>query len=353
MLILMEAGHEEKQLEAVIEKVRSLGFKAHVIPGAQNVAVGVTGNNAAIDPRLFEGMPGVADAIPVTKPYKLAGRDFKRGETEIRVGGVVLGGYDFVVIAGPCAVESEEQTLRIARAVKKAGAHLLRGGAYKPRTSPYAFQGLGEEGLKILAAARAEVGLPIVTEVLDQRSLDAVAATADVLQVGARNMQNFALLKDLGKIHKPVMLKRGLSATLEEWLQSAEYILAEGNPDVFLCERGVRTFADHARNTLDLNVVPAIQELSHLPIFVDPSHATGLRRRVTPMARAAAAAGAHGVMVEVHDQPQHALCDGPQALSPDEFGHLMDDLDKLCRAIGKQLAPQPAATAASRTKSHR
>ena len=348
MLILMEAGHTEKHLEAVTDKIRSLGYKPHVIPGAQNVAVGITGNSTAIDPRLFEGMAGVADAIPVTKPYKLAGRDFKRGETEIRIGPVVLGGYDFVVIAGPCAVESEEQTLRIARAVKKAGAHLLRGGAYKPRSSPYAFQGLGQEGLRILAAARAETGLPIVTEVLDQRSLEAVVETADVLQVGARNMQNFALLKDLGKTKKPVMLKRGLSATIEEWLQSAEYILAEGNPHVFLCERGVRTFADHARNTLDLNVVPAVQELSHLPIIVDPSHATGLRRRVAPMARAAAAAGAHGIMVEVHDEPQKALCDGAQALTPEDFGRLMADLAKLCEAVGKRLAPQPAARPKSR-----
>lgn len=338
MLILMDGKHTKAQLDAVLAKVRSLGFKPHVIPGQQSVAVGITGNRGAIDRLVFEGMDGVADAIPVTKPYKLAGRDFKKGETRITVGGVTLGGDDFVIIAGPCAVESEEQTIRIARAVKKAGAHWLRGGAYKPRTSPYAFQGLGEAGLKILAAAKKETGLPIVTEVLDQRSLEAVAEHADVLQVGARNMQNFALLKDIGKLKRPVMLKRGLSATLEEWLQSAEYILSEGNEEVFLCERGVRTFSDHARNTLDLNVVPAIQEISHLPIIVDPSHATGLRRRVAPMARAAAAAGAHGLMVEVHDEPQKALCDGAQALSPEDFAQLVSELGKICAASGHKLA---------------
>ena len=244
-------------------------------------------------------------------------------------------GLDFAVIAGPCAVESEEQTLRIARAVKAAGANLLRGGAYKPRTSPYSFQGLGKDGLKILAAAKAETGLPIVTEVLDQRSLEDVAETADVLQVGARNMQNFALLKELGRLRKPVMLKRGLSATLEEWLMSAEYILSEGNTQLFLCERGVRTFSDHARNTLDLTVVPAVKELSHLPIFVDPSHATGVRGRVAPMARAAAAAGAHGIMVEVHDRPGAALCDGAQALPPEDFKKLMGELSRITAVLAQ------------------
>jgi 3-deoxy-7-phosphoheptulonate synthase len=224
--------------------------------------------------------------------------------------------------------------MRVARAVKKAGAHLLRGGAFKPRTSPYAFQGLGKEGLKLLAAAKKETGMPIVTEVLDQKTLDDVAEVADVLQVGTRNMQNFALLKDLGKIKKPVMLKRGLSATLDEWLMSAEYLLAEGNDQLFLCERGVRTFSDHARNTLDLNVVPAVQEKSHLPIFVDPSHATGVRSRVAPMARAAVAAGAHGIMVEVHDRPREALCDGAQALHPDDFAALMKDLSAIAGALG-------------------
>jgi 3-deoxy-7-phosphoheptulonate synthase len=335
MLILMNSDHTKSELEAVLEKVRSLKLTPHVIPGASSVAVGITGNRTALDPREFTTLPGVRDAVPVTKPYKLAGRDFAHKDTVIEIGGKKLGGGDFVVIAGPCAVESEEQLIRIARAVKKAGAHLLRGGAFKPRTSPYAFQGLGLEGLKLLQLAKKETGLPIVTEVLDQKTLDQVAEVADVLQVGARNMQNFALLKDLGKIKKPVMLKRGLSATLDEWLMSAEYLLAEGNKQIFLCERGVRTFSDHARNTLDLTVVPAVKELSHLPIIVDPSHATGVRTRVAPMARAAAAAGAHGIMVEVHDEPQKALCDGAQALHPDDFAALMKDLEQIAKVCAR------------------
>ena len=329
MLILMNSDHTPSELEAVLEKVLSLKLTPHVIPGAQSVAVGITGNSTALDPGEFVILPGVRDAVPVTKPYKLAGRDFAHKDTVIEIGGRRLGGGDFVVIAGPCAVESEEQMLRVARAVKKAGAHLLRGGAFKPRTSPYSFQGLGLEGLKLLRLAKKETGLPIVTEVLDQRTLEQVVDVADVLQVGARNMQNFALLKDLGKVRKPIMLKRGLSATLDEWLMSAEYLLAEGNRQVLLCERGVRTFSDHARSTLDLTVVPAVKELSHLPIIVDPSHATGVRSRVCPMARAAAAAGAHGIMVEVHDEPAKALCDGAQALHPDDFAKLMGDLAKI------------------------
>jgi 3-deoxy-7-phosphoheptulonate synthase len=337
MLILMNADHTKSQLEGVLEKVRAMKLKPHVIPGAQSVAVGITGNAGALDPTEFTGLPGVKDAVPVTKPYKLSGRDFKHSDTVVRVGNHTIGGKEFTVIAGPCAVESEEQVLRIAKAVKKAGAHLLRGGAFKPRTSPYAFQGLGVEGLKLLAAAGKETAMPIVTEVLDQRSLDDVAAFADVLQVGARNMQNFALLKDLAKLKKPVMLKRGMSATLDEWLMSAEYLLSEGNSQVFLCERGVRTFSDHARNTLDLNVVPAVKELSHLPIIVDPSHATGVRSRVAPMARAAAAAGAHGLMIEVHDRPKEARCDGAQALPPSDFADLMKDLSRIAPVVGRRV----------------
>jgi 3-deoxy-7-phosphoheptulonate synthase len=333
MLILMNADHSKSDLEGVLDKVRALKLKPHVIPGATSVAVGITGNSGALDRNEFISLPGVADAVPVTKPYKLAGRHFKTEDTVIDFGKVKLGGKDFPVIAGPCAVESEEQCLRIAKAVKKSGAHLLRGGAFKPRTSPYAFQGLGKKGLEILAACGKEVGLPIVTEVLDQRTLEDVERYADVLQVGTRNMQNFALLKELGQVKKPVMLKRGLAATLDEWLMSAEYLLAEGNSKVFLCERGVRTFSDHARNTLDLTVVPAVKELSHLPIIVDPSHATGVRSRVAPMARAAAAAGAHGLMVEVHDEPKKALCDGAQALSPEDFAELMSDLKKIAAVV--------------------
>ncbi len=338
MLILMNAEHTKAQLEGVLEKVRSLKLKPHVIPGVQSVAVGITGNSGALDARDFTSLPGVRDAVPVTKAYKLAGRDFKHENTVVRAGPIDVGGKGFVVIAGPCAVENEEQVLRTARAVKAAGAQLLRGGAFKPRTSPYSFQGLGLAGLKILAQAKKETGLPIVTEVLDQRTLDDVADVADVLQVGARNMQNFALLRDLGRLRKPVMLKRGLSATLDEWLMSAEYLLSEGNNQIILCERGVRTFSDHARNTLDLTVVPAVKELSHLPIIVDPSHATGVRSRVAPMARAAAAAGAHGIMVEVHDDPKSALCDGAQALTPQDFAALMVDLSKITAALGPGLA---------------
>jgi 3-deoxy-7-phosphoheptulonate synthase len=338
MLILMQSDHSKAELRAVLDKVRSLRLKPHVIPGKQSVAVGITGNASALDPGLFEVLPGVLEAVRVTRPYKLSGRDFKHEDTVIPIGPYRLGGPDLIVIAGPCAVESEEQMLRIARAVKKAGAQLLRGGAYKPRTSPYAFQGLGKKGLQLLAKARKETGMPIVTEVLDQRSLGDVAEYADVLQVGARNMQNFALLKEIGKLRKPVMLKRGMSATLDEWLMSAEYLLSEGNKNVFLCERGIRGFSDHARNTLDLNVVPAVKELSHLPIIVDPSHATGVRARVAPMARAAVAAGAHGLMIEVHDRPDQALCDGPQALHPDDFAKLMRDVAAIGAALGRKLA---------------
>jgi 3-deoxy-7-phosphoheptulonate synthase len=338
MLILMTSDHTKKQLAEVLAKVKKLRLKPHVIPGKSSVAVGITGNNGALDKALFEVMPGVREAVRVTRPYKLAGRDFKHDDTLVPVGPYDIGGNGLIVIAGPCAVESEEQLIRIARAVKKAGAQMLRGGAFKPRTSPYAFQGLGKQGLKLLASARKETGLPIVTEVLDQRSLDDVAEYADVLQVGARNMQNFALLKDLGKLRKPVMLKRGLSATLDEWLMSAEYLLSEGNSKLFLCERGIRAFSDHARNTLDLNVVPAVKELSHLPIIVDPSHATGVRARVAPMARAAVAAGAHGLMIEVHDRPDQALCDGPQALHPDDFAILMRDLAGIAAAVGRTMA---------------
>ena len=337
-MILMHSDHTKKQLSDVLARVRSLKLKPHVIPGRNSVAVGITGNSVALDPHLFDALPGVSEAVRVSKPYKLAGRDFKHADTVVPIGQYTLGGPGLIVIAGPCAVESEEQMLRIARAVKKAGAQMLRGGAFKPRTSPYAFQGLGKKGLKLLAAAKKETGLPIVTEVLDQRTLEDVAEVADVLQVGARNMQNFALLKELGKLRKPVMLKRGLSATLDEWLMSAEYLLSEGNNNIFLCERGVRTFSDHARNTLDLNVVPAVKELSHLPIIVDPSHATGVRARVAPMARAAVAAGAHGLMIEVHDRPDQALCDGPQALHPDDFAALMRDLAAITAALGRGLA---------------
>ncbi|TBR26228.1 3-deoxy-7-phosphoheptulonate synthase [bacterium] len=335
MLILMDGEHTKANLAEVVARVEQLGFKAHVIPGANSTAVGVTGNPGPLDPRVFEVLPGVKQAIPVTKSYKLAGRDFQHGDSAVEiVPGLKVGAGRFVVMAGPCAVESREQTLRIARQVKAGGAHVLRGGAFKPRTSPYAFQGMGEEGLKILAEARAETGLPVVSEALDPESLALVYKYADVIQIGARNMQNFALLKEAGKLDKPVLLKRGLSATVDEWLQSAEYLLSEGNKRVILCERGIRTFSSHTRNTLDLNAVPVAQKLSHLPVLVDPSHGTGLRDKVAPLAKASAAVGAHGVIIEVHDRPAEALCDGPQAMPPAEFAALVEVLKKLGGVLG-------------------
>jgi len=335
MLILMDGGCSKTDLSGVVARVEQLGFKAHVIPGANSTAVGVTGNPGPLDPRVFESLPGVKQAIPVTKSYKLAGRDFQHGDTAVEIApGLKVGGSLFVVMAGPCAVESREQTLRIARQVKAGGAHVLRGGAFKPRTSPYAFQGMGEDGLKILAEARAETGLPVVSEALDPESLQLVYKYADIIQIGARNMQNFALLKEAGKLDKPVLLKRGLSATVDEWLQSAEYLLSEGNHRVMLCERGIRTFSSHTRNTLDLNAVPVAQKLSHLPVLVDPSHGTGVRDKVAPLAKASAAVGAHGLIIEVHDRPAEALCDGPQAMPPEEFAALVVTLKKLGGVLG-------------------
>lgn len=337
MLIVMNQGCKPEALKAVVRKIQALGFKAHVIPGAGSTAVGVTGNSGPLDPSLFEMIPGVKQAIPVTKPYKLAGRDFKPRDTSVAVGPARVAPGRFTVIAGPCAVESRAQTLRIARAVAKAGAHILRGGTFKPRNSPYAFQGLGEDGLKILAEARDETGLPVCTEALDQASLEAVYRYADMIQIGARNMQNFSLLRDAGRQDKPVLLKRGLSATVDEWLMAAEYLLSEGNPRVVLCERGIRTFASHTRNTLDLNAVPVVQKLSHLPVLVDPSHGTGLRDKVSPLACAAAAVGAWGVMIEVHDRPEEALCDGPQSLTPAQFSALVKKLKALGKVLGYRL----------------
>jgi len=315
MLIVMHAAATEEQIAAVVRKIEELGFRAHVIPGAQRTAIGITGNPGPLDPGLFEGMPGVIEAVPVSPPYKLTSREVKPEKTVVRVGEVTIGGEELAIIAGPCAVESYEQTMTVAEWVSRLGVKFFRGGAYKPRTSPYSFQGLGEEGLKILAEVRARFGLKIVTEAIDQESADLVERYADVMQIGARNMQNFSLLRRAGQARIPVLLKRGMSATLEELLLAAEYIMAEGNYNVILCERGVRTFAQHARNTLDLSIVPAVQRLSHLPIIVDPSHGTGRREQVIPLARAGVAVGADGIMVEVHPNPERALSDGPQALT--------------------------------------
>jgi 3-deoxy-7-phosphoheptulonate synthase len=333
VLVVMRAHASDAEIAAVCEKIQSLGFRPHVMPGAERTAIGITGNHGPVPPAEFESLAGVAEAIPVSKPYKLVSREVKPDKTVVNVLGTPVGGDELALCAGPCSVESREQILAAARAVKSAGAHLLRGGAYKPRTSPYAFQGLGEEGLRYLAEAREETGLGIVTEAIDVETFDLVEEFADCIQIGARNMQNFSLLRRAGRARKPVLLKRGMSSTLEEFLMAAEYILSEGNYQVILCERGVRTFADHTRNTLDLSVVPAVQKLSHLPIIVDPSHGTGKRDKVHPMALAAVAAGASGLIVEVHPNPDRALSDGYQSLFPDQFQELAEE----CCAISQLL----------------
>jgi 3-deoxy-7-phosphoheptulonate synthase len=337
VLIVMKQDATPDDIRGVEKAVEARGFKAHPIPGAQRTAIGITGNQGAVDRPVFESLPGVLEVIPVTHGYKLVSREVKPEDTIVEVGDARIGGDAFVIAAGPCAVESREQVLTVARRVKAAGARLLRGGAFKPRTSPYSFQGLGKEGLQILAEARAETGLPVVTEVLDPEGVDLVEEYADVIQVGARNMQNFSLLKRCGRASRPVLLKRGLAATLEEFLMSAEYILSEGNYQVILCERGVRTFSDFSRNTLDLAVVPAVKGLSHLPILVDPSHGTGRRDKVAPMSRGAAAVGADGLLLEVHNDPDTALSDGPQSITPEMFELLVADLRQMVKILGRSL----------------
>jgi 3-deoxy-7-phosphoheptulonate synthase len=337
MLVVMRQSADQKDIAAVVEAIEARGLKAHPIPGAQRTAIGITGNKGAVEAAAFEGLPGVLEVIPVSHAYKLVSREVKAESSLVKIGSVEIGGPRFVVVAGPCAVESREQTLIVAKAVKAAGAHLLRGGAFKPRTSPYSFQGLGEAGLKILAEAREATGLPVVTEAVDLESLALVEEYADAIQIGARNMQNFTLLRRAGRSRKAVLLKRGMSATLEEFLMSAEYILSEGNYNVVLCERGVRTFSDFSRNTLDLAVVPAVKRISHLPILVDPSHGTGRREKVPPLSRAAVAVGADGLMVEVHHDPDRALSDGPQSLTPPMFEALIRDLALIAPVIGRSL----------------
>ncbi|MBI3649722.1 MAG: 3-deoxy-7-phosphoheptulonate synthase [Acidobacteria bacterium] len=339
MLIVMKQEATENDVARVCEVITELGFVPHPMPGESRTAIGITGNPGAIDPTHFADLPGVAEAIRVTKPYKLVSRDLKHDDTIVRVGDVEIGGDEFAIIAGPCAVETPEQTMEIAEIVAATGVKLFRGGAFKPRTSPYSFQGHGKRGLEILADVRAATGLKIVTEVLDTETADLVEEYADVLQIGARNMQNFSLLRRIGQTRKPVMLKRGMSATLEEFLLAAEYIMAEGNYNVIMCERGVRTFADHTRNTLDLSIVPAVQHRSHLPIIVDPSHGTGKRHKVIPMARAAAAAGADGIMVEVHNHPEKAWSDGPQALLPEMFKQLVADVQAIHKVVAAASRP--------------
>ena len=334
MLILMKSSPTKEQVDGVIAKIKSMGYSAHLIPGEHDVAIGITGNQGALSGEDFALLPGVKETIPVTKAYKLAGRTFKNSDTSFTVGGATFGPGHFVVIGGPCAVESEDQTVRIAKAVKAGGASMLRGGAYKPRSNPYSFRGLGLDGLKILATARKETGLPVITEALDLESLEKVYEYADVIQIGTRNMQNFSLLEAAGKLDKPVMLKRGMSATIEEWLQAAEYILSGGNSKLILCERGIRSFDTNTRNMVDLGGLLAVRQLSHLPVCVDPSHGTGKRTMVAPMSRAALAVGANSVIIDVHDRPKEALCDGPQAILPEEFADLVRVLRLLAAPLG-------------------
>lgn len=334
MLIVMNHTATQEQIDAVMETVRTMGLVAQPIPGSERTAIGVLGNKGCIDDSTLRDLPGVRQTIAVSKPYKLVSRDFHPENTIVTVGSVRIGeGERPVVVGGPCAVESEQQILETARWVKACGADMLRGGAFKPRTGPHTFQGLREEGLALLVKAREETGLPIVTEVMSPDTVGIVAEAADLLQVGARNMQNFDLLRELGKIRKPVLLKRGMSATIEEFLAAAEYILAEGNDQVILCERGIRTFETAMRNTLDLAMVPYVKQITHLPIMVDPSHATGKRSLVAPMSKAALVAGAHGVLVEVHPEPEKALSDGPQSLTFDGFEQLMHELRKLTSCL--------------------
>jgi 3-deoxy-7-phosphoheptulonate synthase len=337
MIIVMQKGAEAAAVDAVTRHIEDLGLKAHVSRGEFRTIIGAIGDETLLKAERFAGMDGVESVMPIMKPYKLASRDFHPEDTVLEIGSRRVGGDEFLVIAGPCCIESEEQLMTVARAVADAGAGMLRGGAFKPRTSPYSFQGLGEEGLKLLQAAGAETGLPTVTEVMDVRDVELVARYADVFQVGARNMQNFRLLTEIGHATKPVLLKRNPAATVEELLMSAEYILSEGNQRVMLCERGVRGFEKSTRYTLDLSAVPNIRRDSHLPVIVDPSHATGRRELVGPMALAAVAAGAHGVMVEVHPDPQQAVSDGPQQLVPDQFRDIMAELRPLAEAVGRKL----------------
>jgi 3-deoxy-7-phosphoheptulonate synthase len=341
MLVVMQSHATEEQVRAVCERIEELGYKAHPIPGSVRSAIGITGNTGVVDLGTLESMAGVAECIPVSKPYKLVSREIKPENSVIRVptplGDVTFGGSAVAIVAGPCAVETEKQAFAIAEAVKNSGARLFRGGAYKPRTSPYSFQGLGEPGLKILAAVRDRFGLGVVTEAIDNESLDLVERYADVIQIGARNMQNFSLLKRAGRAKKPVLLKRGMSATLDEFLMAAEYIMAEGNYDVILCERGVRTFSDHTRNTLDLSMIPAVQRRSHLPIVVDPSHGTGRRNKVLPLSRAAVAVGADGILIEVHNDPERALSDGMQSIVPEEFAQLMAEVRQIAGVLNRSL----------------
>lgn len=339
MIIIMKPDATNEQINHVTEKLKKLGFGVHLSKGVERTVIGAIGDKSVISTENIEMLPGVSEIVPIRKPYKLVSREFKAEDTVVKIAGKIpIGGSSaIVIIAGPCSVESKNQIVEVAKVVKGAGAKALRGGAFKPRTSPYSFQGLGKEGLEYLAEARKQTGLPIVTEAMDTRDVGLVAKYADVIQIGARNMQNFVLLKEVGKTKKPVLLKRGPGSTIEELLMSAEYVLSEGNRDVILCERGIKTLETYTRNTLDLSAVPVIKQLSHLPVIVDPSHGTGKWRYVPAMAKAAVAAGADGLIVEVHPHPDEALSDGPQSLTPDNFSQLMKELKQVAKAIGREM----------------
>jgi 3-deoxy-7-phosphoheptulonate synthase len=337
MLVVMHSHASPQEVEQVVTAIREMNLTPHPMPGATRTAIGITGNVGAIDPRTLEVLPGVMELIRVTKPYKLASREMHEADTYVRTPQTVIGPGTFTLIAGPCSVENEEMILRTSEFLVARGVHLLRAGAYKPRTSPYAFQGMGQEGLDILAKARRRTGIGIVTELMDTDNADAVEEAADVIQIGTRNMQNFSLLKRVARASKPVLLKRGMAATLEEWLMAAEYIMAGGNYNVVLCERGVRTFSDHSRNTLDLSVIPPAKKLSHLPILVDPSHGTGKRDYVPPMSLASLAAGADGLLIEVHPDPDHAMSDGAQSLNFAAFEKLLEPLKRLAEPLGRKI----------------
>jgi 3-deoxy-7-phosphoheptulonate synthase len=348
MLVVMKHGATQEEINRVVRVIEEMGYEARPLPGAQRTAVGLVGNDGRVDSSRIEALPGVAQVIHVTQPYKQVSREWRPENTVVTIApGVEVGGNEIAIIAGPCSVESEEQIIEAARMVRAAGASCLRGGAFKPRSSPYSFQGLGKRGLELLALARAETGLAIVTEAMDEEGAELVAEYGDCIQIGARNMQNYSLLKFVGRLGKPVLLKRGLAATITELLLSAEYLLANGNGQVILCERGVRSFDTVARNMFDITAIPIVQQLSHLPIVADPSHATGIRDKVIPMARAAVAAGANGILVEVHPDPERALSDGAQSLFPDQFAQLVGELRAIAGAIGRTITPSPGTVEAS------
>lgn len=345
MVVVMEAGADELKIQGVIQVLNDFGFDVHQSSGVNQTVLGAVGVKQDFDVRHIQVLEGVADVFRVTEPFKFASRSWKKNDTTVDIDGVLVGGDEVIVIAGPCSIESEEQMDLVASSVSAAGARILRGGAYKPRSSPYSFQGLGEEGLRMIREAADRYNMKVVTEVMEIGHIDAVCKSADLLQIGARNMQNFSLLKEVGRAGKPVLLKRGLSATIEEWLMSAEYILSSGNPDVILCERGIRTFETMTRNTLDLSAVPVVKSKSHLPVFVDPSHGVGLRNKVTPMARAAVAVGTDGLMIEVHPDPPSALSDGPQSLYPDQFDALMTQVRSIAAVLNRSVHTGQAVSA--------